>query len=143
MVWRGERLVHSPNNECPSEIDLTKLRSVRVLVVEDAWHVATALKGLLQGLGMQVVGPAATILEAERLAAAHTPEVAVVDVNLKGEMAYGLVDQLHDSGVRVIVVSGYAVLPSLREKAMVILQKPFNGRDLVAALQHATKSSRR
>jgi CheY-like chemotaxis protein len=118
---------------------------VRVLVVEDAWHVATALKGLLEGLGMQVVGPAATILEAERLAAEQMPEVAVVDVNLKGEMAYGLVDRLHDSGVPVIVVSGYAVLPSLNEKALalVILQKPFSGPDLVAALRQATRSDRR
>lgn len=135
--------MRSPDNECPSEMELAELRNVRVLVVEDAWHVATALRGLLEGLGMQVVGPAASVLEAERLAAAQMPEVAVVDVNLKGEMAYGLVDQLHDSGVPVIVVSGYAVLPSLTEKAVVILQKPFNGPDLVTALQHAISSSRR
>ena len=43
--------------------------------------------------------------------AERQPDVAVVDVNLKGEMAYGLIDLLHDRGVRVIVVSGYAVLP--------------------------------
>ena len=42
--------------------------AVSGIVVEDAWHVATALEGLLRGLGMQVVGPAATILAAERIA---------------------------------------------------------------------------
>jgi len=113
---------------------------VRVLVVEDAWHVATALKALLETLGMEVVGPAATISEAERLAVAGVPEVAVVDINLKGEMAYGLIDQLIDLGVGVVVVSGYAVLPGLTEKVAAVLQKPFNGPELLATLRRALSS---
>ena len=34
------------------------LRGVRVLVVEDQWHVANALRSLLEVEGMQVSGPA-------------------------------------------------------------------------------------
>src|SRR5258705_11685058 len=113
------------------------LAGVRLLVFEDAWHVATTLKALLETLGMGVVGPAVSIFGAERLAAARMPQVAVVDLNLKGEMAYGLINQLHDGGVPVIVASGYAVLPRLTENAAVILQKPYNGPDLVAALRQA------
>jgi DNA-binding response OmpR family regulator len=128
--------VHSSNLKGLPEAECSDLRGVRVLVVEDAWHLATTLKVLLETLGIEVVGPAATIFEAEHLAAARMPEVAVVDLNLKGEMAYGLINQLHDDGVPVIVVSGYAV-PRLTEKAAVILQKPFNGPDLVAALRQA------
>lgn len=86
--------------------------------------MATALMVLLANLGMEVAGPAATVAEAERLAARHRPELAVVDINLKGEMAYDLVSQLHDGGVRVIVVSGYSVLPRLSGKTVAVLQKP-------------------
>ena len=50
----------------------TDLSSVRVLVVEDCWPTATALEALLDELGMEVVGPAATISDAERLAAVST-----------------------------------------------------------------------
>ena len=39
-----------PNPAC----DPSVLRGVSVLVVEDAWHVATALKGVLEQLGMHV-----------------------------------------------------------------------------------------
>src|SRR5262245_48566959 len=99
--------------------------------------MATALMVLFANLGMEVAGPAATVAEAERLAARHRPEVAVVDINLQGEMAYGFVYRLHDEGVPVVVVSGYVMPPSLSEKTAAILQKPFNGADLVAALRQA------
>jgi CheY-like chemotaxis protein len=34
--------------------DPSALRGVSVLVVEDAWHVAKAMKGVLEQLGMHV-----------------------------------------------------------------------------------------
>jgi DNA-binding response OmpR family regulator len=116
----------------PSRADL---RGVRVLVVEDHWHVANALRSVLETEGMQVSGPAASLAEAERLLAASAPDLAVVDINLKGEMAYGLIDQLRDQGVRIVVVTGYAVQPRLTGKVDAVLQKPFNGPELLAALR--------
>ena len=112
----------------------SSLRGLRVLVVEDTWLVAKALKTALEGMGMVVAGPAANTADAERLIAEETPHLAVVDVNLKGELAYGLIDRMHDRGVRVIVVSGYAVLPNSTKKAAAILQKPFSGAELQATL---------
>jgi DNA-binding response OmpR family regulator len=113
------------------------LPGVRVLIVEDQWHVANALRSLLEVEGMEVSGPAGKTADARRLADTHRPELAVVDINLKGEMAYSLIDDLHDRGVRVVVVSGYAVLPRLTAKVSAVLQKPFNGPELLAALRRA------
>ena len=110
------------------------LKGLRVLVVEDTWLVAKALKTALEGLGMVVAGPASNTADADRLVAEETPDLAVVDVNLKGEMAYGLIDRMHDRGVRVVVVSGYAVLPNSTKKAAAILQKPFSGAELRSTL---------
>ena len=113
------------------------LRGVRVLVVEDHWHVGIALKSVLELEGMEVVGPAATTADAFRLATEEKPDLAVVDINLRGEMAYGLIDQLLDEGVCVVVVTGYAVLPQLTEKVVAVLPKPFNGHELLRALRRA------
>jgi DNA-binding response OmpR family regulator len=113
------------------------LRDLRVLVVEDRWHVAKALKSLLEAEGMQVKGPAATTADALRLATEQKPGVAVVDINLKGEMAYDLIDQLRDQGVYIVVASGYAILPQLTGKVAAVLQKPFNAPELLAALRRA------
>jgi len=70
------------------------------------------------------------------------PELALIDINLKGEMAYSLIDHLHDEGVPIIVVSGYAVLTSLTEKAAAILQKPYQASELIAALHGVVGSTR-
>jgi hypothetical protein len=55
-------------------------------------------------------------------------------------MAYRLIEHLHHQGVRVVVVSGYAVLPGLTEKAAAVLRKPFNGPELLAAMHRALAS---
>jgi CheY-like chemotaxis protein len=132
--------VTSPRSTClpsASGADRTELKGVRVLVVEDHWHIANALRSLLVAEGLEVSGPAGTAAAAGQLAARDKPELAVVDINLKGEMAYDLIAQLHDQGVRVVVVSGYALLPRLTEKVVAVLPKPINGTELVAALRRA------
>jgi DNA-binding response OmpR family regulator len=118
-------------------VKLEDLRGKRVLVVEDQWNVANALRSILEHEGMEVSGPAGKTADAHRLADEHKPELAVVDINLKGEMAYSLIDDLHDRGVRVVVISGYAVLPRLSAKVAAVLQKPFNGPELLASLRRA------
>jgi DNA-binding NtrC family response regulator len=107
-------------------MDYPELKGQSVLVVEDNWQVGKALKSALEGIGMLVAGPVATVADAERLLADRTPDLAVVDINLKGEFSYSLIDQMHAQGVRVVIISGYAVLPNTTAKVAAILQKPFN-----------------
>jgi DNA-binding response OmpR family regulator len=125
------------NNGSVDSLPHADLRGVRVLVVEDHWHVANALKSFLEAEGMKVSGPAATTPDAQRLVTEQKPDLAIVDIHLKLETAYILIHQLNDQGVRVVVVSGYAVLPELTEKVVAVLQKPFNGPELLRALRRA------
>lgn len=112
------------------------LSGMRILLVEDSWHIGTALKSLLRALGADVIGPAATAAEAEGLISDQTPDVAIVDFNLRGgELATDLIDKLYERAIRVIVVSGYATLPLAPGKAAVTLQKPLVESELLAALQ--------
>ena len=112
------------------------LKGMRILVVEDSWQVAIALKRLLQTLGAEVAGPVACTGDAERVISERLPDAAIVDINLRaGERAYGLIDQLLDKGIRVVVTSGYSNLSSLPETVAGILQKPVEAAQLVAVLQ--------
>jgi CheY-like chemotaxis protein len=113
------------------------LQGLRVLVVEDGWHVADALRLVLQRMGAAVTGPVATASEAQSLAAERPPDVAVVDVNLNGEMAYALMDWLHDRGIRIIVITGYEELPASLQKFSATLHKPFTATALRTALERA------
>jgi DNA-binding NtrC family response regulator len=126
----------SSNAHDPAEADTSDLKGVRVLLVEDSWHLGVAMKNLLRVLGADVAGPVATTAEAERLIAERAPDVALVDFNLRdGERADGLIDRLNDRGVRVIVTSGYAVLPGVSDKVAAFLQKPIAESKLLAALR--------
>jgi DNA-binding response OmpR family regulator len=114
---------------------LSSLQGLRVLVVEDGWQVADALKLSLEQRGMVVAGPVATPREAQCLASECHADLAVVDVNLKGEMAYELMDWLHDRGIQVVVISGYEDLPGSLGKFAAILHKPFTVTTLLTTLQ--------
>jgi two-component system, NarL family, nitrate/nitrite response regulator NarL len=111
------------------------LSGVSVLIVEDSWHVAKAMRSALEHLGMRVVGPAATTGEARRLVVEQNPKLALVDVNLKRELATGLIEELHRQGILVIVVSGYAVPPMPAEIIAAFVQKPFSEVDLITVLR--------
>ena len=115
---------------------MTNLSGQRILVVEDSWHLGVALKSLLRSVGAEVAGPVATSAEAERLIAEQIPDVAIVDFNLRGgELAFDLIDKLNELSVRVVVISGYAMLPVPPEKVAAVLQKPMVEEQLLAALQ--------
>lgn len=112
------------------------LSGIRILVVEDSWHIGTALKSLLRALEAEVLGPVATPAEAERLISEQMPDACIVDFNLRGgELANGLIDKLNELGIRVIVISGYASVPIAPGKAAAILQKPLVESQLLAALR--------
>src|SRR5260370_34875726 len=121
----------------PLEAAAPDLNGVRILVVEDCWHAGGAVKRLLQAGGADVAGPAATTAAAEHLICEQTPDVALVDFCLRGgERVDALIGQLHDRGVRVIVITGYAALAP--GKADAILQKPIDEAQLLACLRSVT-----
>jgi CheY-like chemotaxis protein len=141
QFFPGQGKIDVASSVANAQQGAAKLRNLHVLVVEDSWHVAHALKTLLEELEVSVAGPAATLDEAEHLLAAHTPDVAIVDINLKGEMAYGLIDRLNDVGVRVVVISGYAVPQVAQAKVAAVLQKPFSAKSLLAILRQAAAAN--
>ena len=112
------------------------LKGVRILLVEDSWHVGMAMKMLLEALGADVAGPAATGAEAERLLSEHVPDLALVDFHVRdGELTNGLIDRLRDQGIDVVVITGYEVLPVPPKNVAAILQKPVSKELLLATVR--------
>lgn len=96
-----------------------------VLVVEDEFLIADDLARTLQQLGAEVVGPTGTLSGARRLLSGGAVDCAVLDINLEGEMAFPLAEELERRSVPVIVASGYGS-NTLADKvhAAAILEKP-------------------
>ena len=109
---------------------------LRVLIVEDSWHVSTGLRRLLEGRGATVFGPVATTADAMRLVSESAPDVALVDINLRdGELSYELIDWLQGRGIRVVVLTGYSDISLQKGKVAIILQKPVRDEVLIASLR--------
>ncbi len=113
------------------------LEGKRVLIAEDCWHIAFSLKTVLEGEGVAVVGPAATVARSCRLLAAEAIDLALVDFNLRGEMAWPLLDGLAARGIRCIVVSGYRNIAGLDETMVTQLGKPVRPGRLLGAMRSA------
>jgi two-component system, response regulator PdtaR len=55
------------------------------LVVDDEALIAMMLSEMLEDMGFEICGTAATAVEAVQLAEAHRPDLILMDVRLKGE----------------------------------------------------------
>lgn len=106
-----------------------------VLVVEDNWQIASSIRRWLEEEEMEVVGPAPTVARAEILLGERAPDIAVVDLNLRGELSYGLIEALEQKSVQVIVVTGYAAASRLLKKSSFVLEKPITRESLIAAIR--------
>lgn len=83
------------------------LRGLRALIVEDEWLAAVHLENILLDAGCEIVGLIGTVAAALRRVERGGFDVAVLDVNLKGEIVWPVADILIDQGMPVVLVTGY------------------------------------
>jgi len=116
--------------------DLVPLANLRVLVVEDESIVAMMIEEFLIELGCIVVGSAARLGQALELARSVEVDLAVLDLNLAGEMSYPVAELLRARGVPVIFATGYGSDGlSERFNDARVLPKPYNMLQLADALR--------
>jgi CheY-like chemotaxis protein len=112
--------------------------TLRVLVVEDNFLAAEAAVLLLEDLGHEVVGPTPSIAEALARVEERPIDVALLDVDVRGQVVTPVAERLRELGCPVIFITGFAddALPSCCLGAPV-LRKPFEEWSLLAALRSA------
>jgi CheY-like chemotaxis protein len=111
-----------------------------VLVVEDEFLIALDLEALLRKHGWRVLGPAATVAEALRLLEdGKMPDVALLDVNLRGETVVPVAEVLRERGVPIVLASAYDQAGSIADVLADApnVGKPSHKRHLLVALKRA------
>src|SRR5690242_11158195 len=88
-------------------VSIPALENAKVLVVEDEYFIAADIARALHEAGAHPVGPAGTVAQANALLAKEKVDAAILDLNLRGNMAVPFVEQLSSRGVPCIIVSGY------------------------------------
>jgi len=107
----------------------------RVLVVEDQFLVSLATINLLESIGCEIVGPAAHLAVAIKLAQSETLDAAVLDIDIAGEMVWPAAEELQRRGVPFLFLTAYSlnVVPALFA-AIPCLEKPLEKNQLLRHL---------
>jgi len=116
----------------------------RILIVEDDHFIGLEIEAALQQAGHDVVGIAATAAEAEAMARALRPDMAIMDIRLAGrrdgvEAATILYAEL---GIRSLFATAHQGDAEMRRRAAATrplgwLAKPFSPSSLIEAVKAA------
>lgn len=112
------------------------LQGLSVLVVEDDYFIAIEMCGALRAAGADVIGPARD-LETGLAAIGGDPiDCAVLDINLRGRMAFEIAAQLRARDIPIIFATGYdaSMIPAELADTM-RLEKPVDLDALCRAIE--------
>jgi len=111
------------------------LEGRRVLVVEDELAIAMLLETVLEDQRCSIVGPYGSLDETLVAARTEQLDLAVLDINLAGQMVFPAAEVLDARGVPFLLLSGYGQdgLPPDRQH-WPVFGKPFKLDELVSAL---------
>ena len=109
----------------------------RILIVEDEYLIADDLRSTLAAMGVEVLGPIASLDEAlAYVASGKGIDLALLDVNLRGDMTFPVADALQERAIPFVFATGYdqCSLPD-RFSATLRLEKPLQKDRLARAIR--------
>jgi len=102
-------------------------KNVSVFLVEDEFLLAAVLQRDLEQHGFRVFGPYTTLEAAQAAVGAEQYDLAIMDINLHGQLAFPVVDELLKRNVPLIMLTGYEFLDlPKRFRAITKLSKPYD-----------------
>jgi DNA-binding NtrC family response regulator len=115
----------------------------RYVVVEDSFPVADGLRYLLHSVGCEVVGMAGNVRTALDLVATAHFDVALLDIDLRGEPVTPIAEAVARRGKPLIFLTGYGdpevLPPHLRELPR--LEKPVDPDELFSVIDRVLTTS--
>ena len=120
------------------------IEGISVFVVEDEALVLLNLEDMLDELGCLVVGPAMRLDKATKLLdEGAVADVAILDVNVAGEMVFPLARKLLERQIPIVFATGYGKVGLPDEfHNNPVLQKPYTMNDVEAGLALALNGAR-
>ncbi len=97
-----------------------------ILIVEDEPLISMMLEDFLESLGHTVAATCDTVRDALTAADRGGFDLAILDVNLKGENVWPVASRLKERGVPFVIASGGHVDPPPQEfESVPLIEKPY------------------
>jgi CheY-like chemotaxis protein len=117
-------------------MDDEDLTGRRILLIEDEYFIAEEMARLLRKSGAEILGPVSSVHEALLMLSQHFAiDGAILDINLRGEMAFAVADALIARQIPFVFATGYdqEVIPE-KYAHIAHCEKPIEPRQIAKAL---------
>ncbi len=117
---------------------MSGLDGLRVLIVEDEFLLAMSLEDDLRSAGCAPIGPFANLADATQATRREEFDLAILDVNLNGQVVYPLAEELLSRAKPFVLLTGYGAesLPH-HFRSLPRLSKPYDLTNLVKEIGRA------
>jgi len=140
MIESAQPSAAEPEAHAQPERAMRVNENRNILLVEDEELVALELSAELSRLGWAIVGPAATLSEAQALLS-ETVDAAVLDVNLRGKPIYPVAEKLKQLHIPFVFCTGYEMVDvEGRFPDVPVIRKPARAGAVSAALADLLKA---
>lgn len=119
------------------------LKGLMVLVLEDEYLIAMEIEDVCRESGAADVRLAGSLDEAVALSEADRVDVAVIDLNLRGESTLDFARSLQARGVPFLFATGMVDPSSIGPEfaAVTVVDKPYDSDTLVSAISAAARGA--
>jgi CheY-like chemotaxis protein len=119
---------------------MTPFSELSVMLLEDEYLIALDAERNLEELGVKNIRVVNTLPAAAAIAEVGDVDVAILDLNINGEMSLDVADMFRKKGRPIVFASGYELhdrIDADLENAAVHLRKPYTAQGLKEALEAA------
>ena len=116
------------------------LNGLSVMLLEDEYLIALDAEQNLEALGVKRVRVVNTLDGAADIAEVGDVDVAILDLNINGEMSFKVAEMFRKKGIPIVFASGYEIRDRIDadlEGAAIHLRKPYTAEGLKEALEAA------
>lgn len=112
------------------------LNGLTVLVLEDEYLIAMEIEDVCRESGATDVRLAGSLEDATVLSESSAVDVAVIDLNLRGQSTLGFARSLQQQGVPFLFATGMVDLADIGPEfaTVTVIGKPYDSETLVAAI---------
>lgn len=120
---------------------MRQFSALSVMLLEDEYLIALDAEEILTSLGVKHIQIVNSLAAAAEIAESGDVDVAILDLNINGEMSFPVAEMFRKRGTPIVFATGYELRDCVEPDLGVSLKKPYTSESLRAALEVALTRS--